>query len=84
MLTKILTSTFTMLFAFVGAVVSAYAFLMNDIKASNEATKSTLRIERSAMIGELRQEISGVRTEITGVKVLVQSVDGKVDILLSK
>lgn len=75
MLTKILSSTLTMVFAFMGVVVSGYAWLIADMEARDDRVVVAMRTERLAQIGELK-------TEIYGVKTLVQSVDSKVDILL--
>lgn len=75
LITKILTNTLTVVFAFIGIVVSGYAWLIHDMEARDERVVSTMRIERTAQISVLKEEIVGVKT-------LIQSVDGKVDILL--
>ncbi|MBA3756782.1 MAG: hypothetical protein H0X02_11375 [Nitrosomonas sp.] len=72
---KLIASSLTTIFACIGLVVSGYAWLIHDMEARDEAIVQNMRIERSAQIGVLKEEIIGVKT-------LVQSVDGKVDILL--
>lgn len=74
-ISKIISSTLTTIFAFIGLIVSGYAWLMHEVDAKDLVVVNTMRIERTAQLGTLK-------TEIEGVKVLVESVDGKVDILL--
>lgn len=75
MITNILKSSVTLFFAVVGSIGSAIVWGIYQVDARDAKVVETMRIERQAQIGELKSEINGV-------KVLVQSVDGKVDILL--
>ena len=74
---SILTSTITVIFAIIGGIWTAFTVLNATMDSKIAEAKTTMRTERVAQIGE-------VRAEIVGIKELVQSVDSKVDILISR
>ena len=77
MITKVLSSIITMVFALVGGIWTAITVLNATMDSKVAVAKTEMRIERSAQIGE-------VRAEIRAVKTLTSSIDNKVDILIQR
>lgn len=74
---KILSSFVTVAFAIIGGLWTAYTVLNSTMDSKVAQATDTMRIERTAQIGELRSEIKGIHA-------LVESIDRKTDILIQK
>jgi hypothetical protein len=74
---RILSSFITAAFAIIGGLWTAYTVLTNTMDSKIAHSEASMRIERTAQIGELRGHILGLEGK-------VNSMDKKLDILLER
>lgn len=74
---KILSSFLTVIFAVIGGLWTAYTVLNATMDSKIAHSEDTMRIERTAQIGEVKGHIIGVEKKL-------ESIDNKVDILIAR
>jgi hypothetical protein len=74
---KILTSFVTLAFAIIGGLWTAYTVLTTTIESKIAHSEASMRIERSAQIGE-------VAATVDGLKLQLNSMDNKLNILIQR
>lgn len=77
LLKALIKNTITLCLGVVGALWAGFIGLNSFVDVKVATAKDTMRIERQAQIGTLDEKIDGVSR-------LVQSIDKKLDILITK
>lgn len=76
LLTKILSSTLTLIFALIGGIVTGYAFLIGQMEARDEKVVVAMRIERTAQIGVLEAKVDSIKEDTSAMKLILMQNKG--------